>query len=129
MTMRESLSVAIVLRDVVEPCLARLVRAGELDALQLEWRTIRRPDMSDHVFRETGPGLHVMPRPPKMIDELRLVLTLEFGDDEKFRFDIAAGDYFPSAFEGDLSLVRDALFSSLQDFIAESGFGWGQLRE
>jgi hypothetical protein len=126
--MRASLSLAIVMRDVVEPCIARLVRTGELDGLRLEWRTVRVPDMSDDFFRATGPGLHVVPGPPKLIDELRLVLTLTFGD-ETFRFDIATADYFPSAVQGDLSWVRDELFSSLQDFIAESRFGWGQLRE
>jgi hypothetical protein len=128
MSLRETLGLPIVLRDVVAPCLAQLVRAGELDGIRLEWRTVQVPSSPDDTLRALGPGIHIVSGPPKMIDELRLRLTLTFGE-ESFGFDIAAEEYFPSAVQGDLSWVRDELFSSLQDFIAESRFGWGQLRE
>jgi hypothetical protein len=128
MSLRETLSLPVVLRDVVEPCVAQLVRAGELDAIRLEWRTVQVPAAPDDTLRALGPGIHIVPAPPKMVDELRLRLTLRFGH-EAFGFDIAAEDYFPSAVQGDLSWVRDELFSSLQDFIAESRVGWGQMRE
>lgn len=39
-----TLSLPVILRDVVEPCLARLLRPGELDSVELAWRTVSLPD-------------------------------------------------------------------------------------
>ena len=128
MSLRQTLSLPIVLRDVVEPCLVGLLRPGELDAMRLEWRTIRRPDWPDDHDRRGKYGIQMTTAVPAFIDEMRLVLTLTAGD-ETFCFDIATEDYFPSADGGDLSDVPEELFSNLQEYITESRFGWGQLRE
>jgi hypothetical protein len=53
-------------------------------------------------------------------------MTLK-GEDFEFHFSPWASiDPYPRE---ELENQRDALFDQLQDFIAESKFGWGQLRE
>jgi hypothetical protein len=124
-SLRSTMSLSAVLRDVVEPCLARLLRPGELDSVELAWRTVSRPDWPAD-FDRVGPGLHAMKGTPTFHEEVCLVLNL-IARGEDFGFEIATDDAL--IFGDDLSLVRDELCSQLQDFIAESEFAWGELRE
>lgn len=125
MSLRSTLSLPVILRDVVEPCLARLLRPGELDSVELAWRTVSLPDWPADLD-QFGPGLHDRQGTLTFHDEVHLVLTL-IARGESCTFEIATEDAL--TFGDDLSLARDELGSQLQDFIAESEFGWGQLRE
>jgi hypothetical protein len=58
--------------------------------------------------------------------KLALSMTLK-GEDFQFHFQPNPNiDPYPRT---ESEYQRDALFDHLQDFIAESRFGWGQLRE
>ena len=92
--------VAELLSDVVVPVLDQLLRPGELDQVGLE------PPV-------TGPW------PPSEAVLLRVVVVGEaFG----------SWAWTPGQVDETAAELRARLASDLQDFIAESGFGWAQLR-
>lgn len=97
--------IAKVQRDVVDPVLARMLKPGELERVNL------KRGRYDHA-----------PRSDENYDELIVNL-------------VVAGEMFGTAIlyaeddRGDLEAMRDRLVDHWQDFIAESSFGWGELRQ
>jgi hypothetical protein len=129
--MREELDLAEVLRIVVQPVVRVLLRPGELDSISLDWATVRIPDWQrpeldgDEVVVEsrllTGDEAASLP----WAEVVRLVLRLQ-AQGEVMTYEIA--DAVDTA-DIDLEWQADELYGRLQDFIVESRFGWGQLRE
>ncbi|QXG74909.1 hypothetical protein KUM42_13740 [Modestobacter sp. L9-4] len=95
------MDVAELLSDVVTPVLDQLLRPGELDQVELE------PPV-------TGPW------PPTVAVRLRVVVV-----GEAFGF----WAWTPGQVEETAPELRARLASDLQDHVAESRFGWSQLRE
>jgi len=92
---------AELLRDVITPVLDQLLRPGELDAVTLTQST-------------SGPW------PPATSVLLRVVAEGE---------EIGIWLWTPGQFAQTPTQLRAHVASDLQDFIAESRFGWSQLRE
>jgi hypothetical protein len=88
-------------RHVVQPCLNTLLRPGELESLSLTL-AIEQGQQRPH-----------------------LELTIK-GEEFEYTFWAVAMDGDDLC--GDMTHHEEALFASLQDFIAESRFGWGQRR-
>src|SRR4051812_32481996 len=121
----EDLDAIDALRWVVEPCVRRLLRAREIERLALgyqERQSLVMPDLP------SADGITIVPLDrAQRRSERRLVLSMTIkGEDFEFVFwPIHRNDPYP---QSDLDNQRDALFDSLQDFIVQSKFGWGQLR-
>lgn len=124
-TARDGLDLRAVFESVVSPTLAELFHPDELESAQLDWREVRIPVVPDRVERG---GLYVSSVHLGAIEwttEVDLVLDL-----------VAVGEHFSFylATPGtpldqiDLASIEAELYSQIQDFIAESRFGWGQLR-
>jgi hypothetical protein len=129
---RDELNLAEVNAAVVQPVIGALLRAGELDEVRLSWQKLRRrapPEFPEDVPFPVvesavldGPDAVASLR---WVDVEVLVLSL-VARGESFAFDVARAEDQPADLE--LELLRDEFWSRLQDFIAESGFGWGELR-
>jgi hypothetical protein len=121
----EDLDPVDALTGVVEPCVRELLRVGEIERLALgyeERQSLVMPDVP------SVDGLTIVPlERAQRRWERRLVLSMTMnGEDFEFVFwPIRRNDPYPQT---DVENQRNALFESLQDFIAQSKFGWGQFR-
>jgi hypothetical protein len=113
---------ARILERVVQPCLDELLLPGELDEVSLDWReeSVRR--LRDGVPRV--PGINrIQPGDVEEYLERRLVLVVTVKG-ETFRQVLASPD---SQLAPDAEL-HERVYDTLQDFISESRFGWGEWR-
>lgn len=124
-TARDGLDLRMVFASVVSPVLAELFDPGELESAELDWREIRIPVVPDRVAQS---GVYVSNIQFGEIDwttEVNLVLDLT-AVGEHFSFYLATPE--TPLDQIDLPSISAELYSQIQDFIAESSFGWGQLR-
>jgi hypothetical protein len=124
---RDELDLADVHAQVVQPVIRALLRPGEVEAVTLGWQTQRRPAPPKPVEgdavrldSETAKGASL-----RWIDVEVLVFSLVVRG-ELFAFDVVYSD--DELAELDLAFVRDDILDRFRDFIAESRFGWGELR-
>jgi hypothetical protein len=104
--MRPEVDISYMLTEVVAPALHSIARPGEIESVLLAWQP------------ERGPSVDAMPGLPL---ELRLTVTMS---GEEFRLSMwNVGEPLLPAAD-----ARERLASHLQDFVAESQFGWGQFR-
>jgi hypothetical protein len=129
--LRDELDLADVMGRVVLPVVRALLRPGELDSISLEWTTVRIPgwelphgDEGGAVFEARRLTAEEAARLPWDV-VVRLVVRIQ-AKGETMIYEIVDADETDDI---DLDWHEDELFSRLQDFIAESRFGWGQLRK
>lgn len=102
---RKAVDVGELLRSVIVPVISQLTRPGEVDRVTLTWADQHGPDQ---LMRHPDKGLFV-----------ELVIAGETA---------ILPIWVPGEPELSHSELRARLASDLQDFVAESRFGWGQLR-
>jgi hypothetical protein len=125
MDARHGVEIGRVLSDVVQPCIDQLLNPGELDAVSLGWQMVQVPRWLDEVRR--APGIRILSvGEAEMRDAEKLVLSLTMKG-EKVAWWLAEADA-PWTPDEDLVGLACTVYSNLQDFIAESTFGWGELR-
>jgi hypothetical protein len=130
--LRDELDVAEVLRLVVQPVVGALLRPGELDSISVEWATVRvldrRPPRSDGGGNSASVEVRGLTADEvaglRWTEVVRLVVRLQ-AKGEVLTYEIADADDTEAA---DLEWHADEFYGRLQDFIAESKFGWGELR-
>jgi hypothetical protein len=105
MSSRDEVDLVAIMSQAVARVLGDVLRSGELDEVMLSWGgEVQMPDGS----RSTP-------------TELRLVLVC-VGEEFTMPIWTLGQDQF------DLSVARDDLRDALQNFVAESRFGWGEQR-
>ena len=124
-TARDALDVESVLRTVVQPVVDELLRPAEVESVDLAWRPVRLPPHPGP-SPDRGPYQSTLALgEPGWVTEDRLVLTV-VAVGERFTFHLAEPDTPLDRVDRDW--IADQLHSRLQDFVAESRFGWGELR-
>jgi hypothetical protein len=126
-TARDELDLAEVLAQVVQPVIGALLRPGEVDSISLGWQTQRRPEPPEFAAEPGGVfAMRLTTEASIRWVAVELLLLSLVAEGESFSFDLANPN--DDLAEIDLAFLRDELWSNLQDFIAESRFGWGELR-
>jgi hypothetical protein len=119
----EDIDLVVVLAGVVQ-VLKSLLRPNELELMSLGWSDERVPEFKAGRATELREdGVFYSDTPPRFSLRRTLVLALRLKG-ESFQAWLAAAD--DESFDAELACER--LHSDLQDFIAESRFGWGELR-